>query len=67
MKNKDIIETEEVEELEEVEEKQGSTLEKGNYIIEVISEENVIRKMAVANAEINITQLADGGMTVDLK
>lgn len=43
------------------------TLEQGNYVIEVISEGQVIKKLAVANSEINITKLANGGMTVDLK
>lgn len=42
-------------------------LEKGNYIIEVISKGNIIKKFVVANAEINISKLADGGLTVDLK
>jgi len=43
------------------------TLEKGNYIIEIKSNGEVIKKMAVANSEINIQKLADGGLTVDLK
>ena len=43
------------------------TLEKGNYIIEVISEGQIIKKIAVANSEINIAKLADGGLVVDLK
>ena len=42
-------------------------LEKGNYIIEVISNSEVIKKYVAANAEINISKLADGGLTVDLK
>ena len=42
------------------------TLKKGNYIIEVMSGDKVIKKIAVANAEINITKLVDGGLTVDL-
>ncbi|WP_338630675.1 hypothetical protein [Clostridium baratii] len=42
------------------------TIEKGNYIIEVMSGDKVIKKIAVANAEINITKLVDGGLTVDL-
>ncbi|MDM8312827.1 hypothetical protein KQH81_10870 [Clostridium cadaveris] len=42
-------------------------LEKGNYIIEVISNGEVIKKFVAANAEINISKLADGGLTVDLK
>lgn len=43
------------------------TIGKGNYIIEVISEGQVIKKIAVAGAEINITKFNDGGLTVDLK
>lgn len=42
-------------------------LEKGNYIVEVISEGQILKKFVAANAEINITKLADGGLTVDLK
>lgn len=42
------------------------TIEKGNYVIEVISEGKVIKKIAVANAEINIIKLVDGGLAVDL-
>jgi len=42
------------------------TLDKGNYIIEVISDGNIIKKLAVANSAINITKLADGGLTIDL-
>lgn len=43
------------------------TIDLGNYIVEIISEGQVIKKIAVANAEINITKLADGGLTIDLK
>ena len=43
------------------------TLEKGNYIIEVMESGQVIKKVAVANAEVNITKLAEGGMAIDLK
>lgn len=42
------------------------TLAKGNYLIEIADENGVIKKIAVANSEINITQLKDGGFTVDL-
>lgn len=59
----EIIEVEPV----EVEEVAKPTLGLGNYIVEVISEGQVIKKLAVANSEINITKLANGGMTVDLK
>jgi len=48
-------------------EEQKPTLEEGNYIIEVISNNNIIKKIAVANSSINITKLANGGLTVDLK
>lgn len=43
------------------------TIEQGNYIVEIISAGQVIKKIAVANSEINITKLADGGLTIDLK
>lgn len=43
------------------------TLEKGNYLVEIISEGQIIKRLAVANAEINITKLQDGGLAVDLK
>lgn len=42
------------------------TLEVGNYIIEVKSNGQVIKKLVAANAEINIQRLAEGGLTVDL-
>ena len=42
------------------------TLEVGNYIIEVKSNGQVIKKFVAANAEINIQRLAEGGLTVDL-
>lgn len=63
--NNKIIDVEQ-EEVEEVIE-DTPTLEKGNYILEITSEGNVIRKLAIANSSIKITKLADGGMTVDLK
>ncbi|WP_462427203.1 hypothetical protein [Fusobacterium varium] len=47
-------------------EENKSTLETGNYIIEVISNGQVIKKFVAANAEINIQRLAEGGLTVDL-
>jgi len=43
------------------------TLDTGNYIIEVISDGNIIKKLAATNSAINITKLADGGLTIDLK
>lgn len=58
MKNKNIKKTEE---------KLNPTLEKGNYIVEVVSNGEVIKKIAVANSEIYIKKLATGGLTVDLK
>lgn len=51
--------------VEPIEEK--PTLDEGNYIIEVISNGNIIKKIAIANSAINITKLADGGLTVDLQ
>lgn len=47
--------------------KNKPTLEKGNYIVRIVSEGEEIKKIAVANAEIFIEKLAGGGMTVDLK
>lgn len=49
-----------------VAEENKPTLEVGNYIIEVISNGQVIKKFVAANAEINIQRLAEGGLTVDL-
>lgn len=39
----------------------------GNYVISVVANGEIIKKIAVAGAEIYITKLADGGLTVDLK
>jgi hypothetical protein len=61
------MEENKVVEVEEIKEEVKPTLEVGNYIIEVKSEGEVIKKIAVANSEINITQLAPGGLTIDLK
>lgn len=61
--DKDIIEVEPIEKKEEKE----PTLERGNYIVEIISEGKVIKRVAAANSEINIVKLADGGLAVDLK
>jgi len=43
------------------------TVPKGNYIIQIISEGQEIKRIAVAGAEINITKLAEGGLAIDLK
>ncbi|MGL4569630.1 MAG: hypothetical protein ACRCVJ_01030 [Clostridium sp.] len=43
------------------------THEKGNYVLSVVAEGEIIKKIAVAGAEIYVTKLADGGLTVDLK
>ncbi|WP_194190796.1 hypothetical protein [Clostridium chrysemydis] len=43
------------------------TFEEGNYIIQVVSKGEIIKKLAVAGGEIYIQKLADGGLTVDLK
>lgn len=53
----------EVKEKEEVK----PTFEEGNYVITVVSKGEIIKKMAVAGAEVYVTKLADGGLTVDLK
>lgn len=51
----------------QVEKKENKpTLDTGNYIIEVVSEGQVIKKFVAANAEINIRRLAEGGLTIDL-
>ena len=62
-KKKEIIDVEAT----PVAEENKPTLETGNYIIEVISNGEVIKKFVVANSEVNISKLADGGLTVDLK
>ncbi|EDT26081.1 TPA: hypothetical protein K8M70_000830 [Clostridium perfringens] len=53
----------------EVKEKEESnpTFEEGNYVITVVSKGEIIKKLAVAGAEVYVTKLADGGLTVDLK
>lgn len=53
--------------VEEAKEEAKPTLEIGNYVIEILSDGQVIKKIAVANSEINITKLAQGGLAVDLK
>ncbi|HFE9684226.1 TPA: hypothetical protein ACGA31_002737 [Clostridium perfringens] len=53
----------EVKEKEEVK----PTFTEGNYVITVVSKGEIIKKLAVAGAEVYVTKLADGGLTVDLK
>lgn len=53
----------EVKEKEEVK----PTFAEGNYVITVVSKGEILKKLAVAGAEIYVTKLADGGLTVDLK
>lgn len=53
----------EVKEKEEVK----PTFTEGNYIITVVSKGEIIKKLAVAGAEVYVTKLADGGLTIDLK
>lgn len=43
------------------------TFEEGNYLIQVVSKGEIIKKLAVAGGEIYVQKLADGGLTVDLK
>lgn len=43
------------------------TFTEGNYVVTVVSKGEILKKMAVAGAEIYVTKLADGGLTVDLK
>lgn len=69
---KEIVEVENITPVEKNEENKitgefNPTLEKGNYFVEIISEGQIIKRLAVANAEINITKLAEGGLAVDLK
>jgi hypothetical protein len=63
MENEKIIDIDSTQIVEE----SKPTIDKGNYIIEVISDGNIIKKIAVANSSISIIKLADGGLTVDLK
>lgn len=51
----------------EVAKESKPTLSQGNYVVEIISNGQVIKKLAVAHSEINITKLEDGGLVVDLK
>ncbi len=57
------VDYKEVKEKEEVK----PTFVEGNYIIMVTSKGEVLKRIAVAGAEIHIQKLADGGLTVDLK
>lgn len=50
-----------------VEEENKPGIEVGNYLIEIVSNDKVIRKLIAANSEIKITRLQEGGLTVDLK
>lgn len=43
------------------------TFEEGNYVVTVVSKGEILKKLAVAGAEVYVTKLADGGLTVDLK
>lgn len=43
------------------------TFEEGNYVITVVSKGEILKKVAVAGAEVYVTKLVDGGLTVDLK
>ncbi|EHR1328794.1 TPA: hypothetical protein ACF2DS_002365 [Clostridium perfringens] len=43
------------------------TFETGNYVVSVVANGEIIKKIAIAGAEIYVTKLADGGLTVDLK
>lgn len=53
----------EVKEQEEVK----PTFEKGNYVVTVVAQGEILKKIAVAGAEVYVTKLAGGGLTVDLK
>ena len=43
------------------------TFAEGNYVITVASIGEILKKIAVAGAEVYVTKLSDGGLTVDLK
>ena len=43
------------------------TIEKGNYLIQVISEGREIKQVVAIGAAINIIKLAEGGLAIDLK
>ena len=43
------------------------TFEEGNYVITVVSKGEILKKIAVAGADVYVTKLAEGGLTVDLK
>ncbi|ELC8449573.1 hypothetical protein ACSXBY_04530 [Clostridium perfringens] len=64
-KNKKIVDADykEVKEKDEVK----PTFEEGNYVITVVSNGEILKKLAVAGAEVYVTKLAEGGLTVDLK
>ena len=64
MEENKVIDVNEVKEIKE--EVNKPTLNKGNYIIEIISKGQLIKKVLVSNAEINITRLAEGGITAEL-
>lgn len=63
--NNKIIDVEE-NEVEAVKEA-SSLLEKGNYLIEVMNEGEVLRKMVAVGSEIKISRMQDSGITIDLK
>ncbi len=64
-KNEKVVDVDykEVDKKEEVK----PTFSEGNYVVTVVSKGEIMKKMAVAGAEIYITKLADGGLIVDLK
>ena len=43
------------------------TFAEGNYVITVASKGEILKKIAIAGAEVYVTKLSDGGLTVDLK
>ena len=57
----------EYKEVNKDQEEMKPTHDLGNYVISVVANGEIIKKIAVAGAEIYITKLADGGLTVDLK
>lgn len=65
-KNKETIVDVDYKDVNKKEEVKPTFIE-GNYVVTVVSKGEILKKLAVAGAEIYVTKLADGGLTVDLK
>ncbi|UBK39507.1 hypothetical protein KLF44_16335 (plasmid) [Clostridium perfringens] len=64
-KSKETIVDADYTEVKEKEEVKPTFIE-GNYVITVASKGKILKKIAVAGAEVYVTKLAEGGLTVDL-